>query len=380
MNAYDACSQIWLLGVGRSMVSSKLARGRLGLRSAAALITSKMKCGGRCSIYFTYLHLFQLNGNHTFCWFFLSGSSLVLHFEQGTAALRARAAYLRSVDGHWKGLLIEDRNPNSPSSLIGFGEVTWNYSGHGVCLSDVGRLCLNSERQQQFLYPGLFWIVFKIIEEDDRACVCLMVIPLPHILKTMHFQDIWLVHLIWPFTHEPLISNEDGPDRSKDLTRGSHGQNCGPSLQKYGSARHGPTPRQDVHGRYAQCLWWNFFQCTALTWIVTEIYIERERERDENSGVIRGITTQNCHPLSGLTRLDTEAIWSRIFATMFATLSISMVLLGSDVHRCLFAASGGRNRLRLKTAHVRRQQGKPSRCDWTPLAWLGGSTIGQFID
>ena len=37
MNAYDACSQIWLLGVGRSMVSSKLARGRLGLRSAAAI-------------------------------------------------------------------------------------------------------------------------------------------------------------------------------------------------------------------------------------------------------------------------------------------------------------------------------------------------------
>ena len=265
MNAYDACSQIWLLGVGRSMVSSKLARGRLGLRSAAAIDHQENEMWR--SVQYT-LHLssplFQLNGNHTFCWFFLSGSSLVLHFEQGTAALRAKAAYLRSVDGHWKGLLIEDRSPNPPSSLIGFGEVTWNYSGHGVCLSDVGRLCLNSERQQQFQDFELSWIVFKIIEEDDRACVCLMVIPLPHILKTMHFQDIWLVHLIWPFTHEPLISNEDGPDRSKDLTRGSHGQNCGPSLQKYGSARHGPTPRQDVHGRYAQCLWKRFF--SALPW------------------------------------------------------------------------------------------------------------------
>ena len=220
MNAYDACGQIWLLGFGRSMASSKRAHGRLGLRSAAAIDHQENVEVG-CSIYFTYFHFCSnwmekiLNTSTLFAHFYCPGdpylyciwSKVQQPWEQKQLTSRGSMEIGRVS---WSKR-IEDRSPSRPSrpipsSFIGSGEVAGNYSGHGFCLSDDrqtwpellnvsnnfhNRICLE-------LYSRLLQKMKEIMFEYVW-CWNLK----PHILKTMHYQNIWLVHLIWPLTHEP---------------------------------------------------------------------------------------------------------------------------------------------------------------------------------
>ena len=317
---------------------------------------------------FTSVPIIELNGKgpkyfHRFCSFLLSRwPLLVLHLEQGTASLRAKAAYLPRVNGNWKGLLIEEnRRSKSKSSKsskssnsIEFHWLRW------------GRM----ELQRAWFLPQWCrqtWPELLNVSNNFHKRICLELYSrlLQKMIEIM-FEYVWCwnlkpsnlifsrqcitalpKHLTGPLNlaiDSRAISNEDGPDRSKDLTRGSHGQSCGPTLQKYGWARHGPTHLYSYMADMPRVFDKTFFSALDCR--------RNLHNTGESSGGIRGIqhmrwtrrcvTTQNYQP--------SEAIWSLNFAPMFATMPISIVLFGSDIHRCLVAAAGGRNRLRLKTA------------------------------